>query len=284
MAQNLPGRHRAPGRFNPISELTLLAKETAQPAVKGAAIVAASGGLIATFASPASAAPSVDARVAARGRIRLPARLSSAPARPPSRPTNTLSSIGFAAPAKAKAAKPIVIEDFVVKAQRAKAEADAQGEGRCRQGEGCRRQACRRAGRCCPGRRPGRLPPPSARPLAQPAARAPTTSRSPPAHDDRSRPRARRPRRDRPGASRSKRRASTRSTSACRARRRPPPASSGSPRPSAACPTSTGGTTPRGFDCSGFTSYVYRQAGHLHPAHGRRPEARVHAGQQPARR
>ena len=56
MAQNVSGRHRAPGRFNAIAELKLIAKESAQPAVKGAAIVAASGGLVATFAGPASAA------------------------------------------------------------------------------------------------------------------------------------------------------------------------------------------------------------------------------------
>lgn len=55
MALNVAGRHRAPGRYNPLSELKLIAKESAQPAVKGAAIVAASGGLVATFAQPAAA-------------------------------------------------------------------------------------------------------------------------------------------------------------------------------------------------------------------------------------
>ena len=47
MAQNVPGRHRAPGRFNALVRAKTIAKESAQPAVKGAAIVAASGGLVA---------------------------------------------------------------------------------------------------------------------------------------------------------------------------------------------------------------------------------------------
>ena len=49
------GRHRAPGRHNPLNELKLLARESAQPALKGAAVVAATGGLVASFAGSASA-------------------------------------------------------------------------------------------------------------------------------------------------------------------------------------------------------------------------------------
>jgi peptidoglycan DL-endopeptidase CwlO len=50
------GRHRAPGRFNPVTELTGIVTKSAQPAVKTTAIIAASGGLVASFALPASAA------------------------------------------------------------------------------------------------------------------------------------------------------------------------------------------------------------------------------------
>jgi len=50
------GRHRAPGRFNPVAELTGIVAKSAQPAVKTSAIIAASGGLVASFALPASAA------------------------------------------------------------------------------------------------------------------------------------------------------------------------------------------------------------------------------------
>jgi peptidoglycan DL-endopeptidase CwlO len=50
------GRHRAPGRFNPVAELTGIVGKSAQPAVKTTAIIAASGGLVASFALPASAA------------------------------------------------------------------------------------------------------------------------------------------------------------------------------------------------------------------------------------
>lgn len=56
MARKHAGRHRAPG-FNPLNEIADIAAQSAQPAVKASAVVVASGGLLATFALPASAAP-----------------------------------------------------------------------------------------------------------------------------------------------------------------------------------------------------------------------------------
>lgn len=127
MAVNPPGRHRAPGRFNALAELKLIAKESAQPAVKGAAIVAASGGLIATIAPSASASESGSLLAAA------PAAASNAPAViGPKASTvqvgSALSSIGFVAPPTSEAAAPTtssprLIEDLVVKQQRAEAAA-----------------------------------------------------------------------------------------------------------------------------------------------------------------
>lgn len=136
--QNFRGRHRAPGRHNPLTELTTLARESAQPAMKGAAVVAATGGLVASFAGSASAvgltstsadvasvslasAPQAVARVGeAAPAVVGPAR-SAAPAT-----ASALATIGFAAApaAVAKApAKPRVIEDIKVKTER-KAAAD----------------------------------------------------------------------------------------------------------------------------------------------------------------
>ncbi len=56
MARNNTGRHRAPG-FNPFNELGDIAAKSAQPAMKVSAVAVASGGLVAAFAIPASAAP-----------------------------------------------------------------------------------------------------------------------------------------------------------------------------------------------------------------------------------
>ena len=42
-----------------------------------------------------------------------------------------------------------------------------------------------------------------------------------------------------------------------------------------------GGSSPSGFDCSGFTPVRLRQGRHLHPAHGLGPAERRHPGQQP---
>jgi cell wall-associated NlpC family hydrolase len=56
VASHAAGRHRAPGRFNPVAELGGIVAKSAQPAVKTSAVIAASGGLVASFALPASAA------------------------------------------------------------------------------------------------------------------------------------------------------------------------------------------------------------------------------------
>ncbi len=119
---NVRGRHRAPGRHHPLTELKAIARESAQPAMKGAAVVAAAGGLVATFATPAGAdtLTAVDTNVA----VAAPAAPAVVgPAAATSDTATDLASFGFAAPtaAKAKAAKPQVIEDVIVKAQRAEA-------------------------------------------------------------------------------------------------------------------------------------------------------------------
>lgn len=72
------GRHRAPGRYNPLSELRTVAGRSAAPAVKTSAVLAASGGLVAALAIPAAAAP---ATTSGQGQSqRSAASLSVAPA------------------------------------------------------------------------------------------------------------------------------------------------------------------------------------------------------------
>jgi surface antigen len=124
--ENIRGRHRTPGRHNPLLELKLLARESAQPAMKGAAVVAATGGLLATFANPANADAGQPANdVVAAGAVDAPSVVG--PSTVTSAATVTaLSNIGFKADVQKAvqertATKPKVIEDIVVKEARQKA-------------------------------------------------------------------------------------------------------------------------------------------------------------------
>ena len=99
MAHHAAGRHRAPGRYNPLSELTGIVAQSAQPAVKTSAVLAASGGLVAAFAIPATAAPAEKPEAAPAASA--PVAAVKAPATPA--PSQTaFGEIGFTATAKPK--------------------------------------------------------------------------------------------------------------------------------------------------------------------------------------
>ena len=51
------GRHRAAARYNPAAEISTIVRSAGETGVKASAVLAASGGLVATFALPAQAAP-----------------------------------------------------------------------------------------------------------------------------------------------------------------------------------------------------------------------------------
>ncbi|GAA6524968.1 C40 family peptidase [Intrasporangium sp. DVR] len=196
MAQNVAGRHRAPGRYNPLSELKLIAKESAQPAVKGAAIVAASGGLVATFAQPAAA----DSQALAAVKSTPSSAAVVGPQATTIKAASALNAIGFAQQAtttKADVVKPIVIKDVVVEKERAAREAAQAAERAAAE----RRETQQRASRTTTERTPIADPAPSASGIV------------------------------------------------------------GIAQSMIGVPYVYGGSTPSGFDCSGFTSWVYRQAG-----------------------
>ena len=70
------GRHRSPGRYNPLSELSVIASRVGESSVKASAVLAASGGLVAAFALPANAATPG----ASRARSAAASAVSAAPA------------------------------------------------------------------------------------------------------------------------------------------------------------------------------------------------------------
>jgi cell wall-associated NlpC family hydrolase len=79
------GRHRTPARYNPVAELSTIVKSAGETSVKATAVLAASGGLVTSFALPAQAsssqaAASASTTVATDAVQAAPRTLSLAPA------------------------------------------------------------------------------------------------------------------------------------------------------------------------------------------------------------
>jgi len=106
VASHSSGRHRAPGRFNPVSELSDIVASAAQPAVKTSAVIAASGGLVASFALPASAASAAPAPRAKGATTTAPVAVQAPETAAPAA-SSAFGVIGFKATAKPKP-KPVV--------------------------------------------------------------------------------------------------------------------------------------------------------------------------------
>ena len=104
------GRHRTPGRYNPLSELSLIASRASSPAIKGSGVLAASGGLVAAFAIPATASGQASAAPA----VAAPAEGSSATLSISGRATDVAASRAAARPALTApaAAAPTAVPSF----------------------------------------------------------------------------------------------------------------------------------------------------------------------------
>lgn len=96
------GRHRSPSRYNPLSELGVVVSRAGESSVKASAVLAASGGLVATFALPANAAtpqakPAAKHTATVNAAPAVVAPVAAAPVK-----AETVGALGFTAVAKPK--------------------------------------------------------------------------------------------------------------------------------------------------------------------------------------
>ena len=241
MAHITPGRHRAPGHLNPLAELTLIAKQSAQPAVKGVAIVAVTGGLVASFAAPSFAADSGSSVVAAVG-TSAAGSAAVGPAVSTAQGATALLSVGFATPAAARPVAPIVIEDILIKTQRAQAAAKVVAQAKAAAVARSKAQAAAAAKARADARAAA-----TAERRASAAAASRSTTRTAVTARSTTRTVVTAPKRSNPAP------APVRAQSAS--------GIAGIAQSLFGIPYVYGGTSTSGFDCSGYTQYIYRQAG-----------------------